>query len=383
MLYFKWILTSLLISTQAFASQLPKLKTKQDLNNLRYISADGKTSYFQNRSGKLSLSALFKNESLIDYKKYTHFLVHVSNAKKLITIEADTSYNTNFDLTKNNDLYLSRFAQKEVKPMGKGKNPTLHLEDQFVSFYNAKDKIIKLLNTSNMKLVKEIKLTNSINPFFTPQMLMLNAETFLYTDINKDGQQALISITLNSDQATPLFKGKTPGTKIEICQFQDKILVGEFSYPSINRGSSIAHLVFDENKANLKTIYSSSLNDLGQLTCVANDGVYFIKTFFEDRLINYNKTDVVKLDIKTGQIEIKSDLLKTTQIIEMDQRLLIPAKGELFVVTGETNLNLDKLMSDKDFSFIKAKDEFNEMYKPKPKRKKPAKKRRPKKKKKQ
>jgi hypothetical protein len=344
-------------------SQLPVLSTKQEINNLRFISSDGKVSYFQNSSGKLMLTSNLKNFDLISAEDYAHYSVIVSPTKRYIAIEQDASYNLNFNLSKENTIFISVYGDGKVKKIGSGNRPMLHLNDQYISYYNYKTREITVLKTQNLEKVTTIVLKNELNPFFTPVTVMLSPNIVLYSDVNKDGFQALMKLETSKNEITPFYKSKSAGTKIESCRFENSLIVGEFSYPNINRGSSISSFPLNDGQiGEVKLLYSSSLNDIGNLICLAPDSLYFIKSFFEDQYINYNKTDVASINLKTGQVEIRSDLLKTTQIYEMDQRVLIPLNDQLYVVTGETNLNLDKLKDDRDFTFIKAPDEFNEMY---------------------
>jgi hypothetical protein len=369
------------ISQASFAkSQLPTLATKQEINNLRFISSDGKVSYFQNSSGKLMLTSNLKNFDLISAEDYAHYSVIVSPSKKYIGIEQDTSYNMNFNLSKENTIYISVYGDGKVKKIGNGNRPMLHLNDQYLSYYNYKTREITILKTQNLEKLTTIVLKNELNPFFTPVTVMLSPDIVLYSDVNKDGFQALMKLEIPKNEITPFYKSKSAGTKIESCRFEKSLIVGEFSYPNINRGSSISSFPIDDGKiGEVKLLYSSSLNDIGNLICLSPDSLYFIKSFFEDQYINYNKTDVASINLQSGQVEIRSDLLKTTQIYEMDQRVLIPLNDQLYVVTGETNLNLDKLKDDRDFTFIKAPDEFNEMYESKKTKKKKKKKKKSKK----
>jgi len=54
-------------------------------------------------------------------------------------------------------------------------------------------------------------------------------------------------------------------------------------------------------------------------------------------------TEAVKLEIKTQNIEAKTSLKAVSQIIEMDGRVLVPFRGEFFVLEGQSNLGDDTL----------------------------------------
>ena len=73
------------------------------------------------------------------------------------------------------------------------------------------------------------------------------------------------------------------------------------------------------------------------------DSIYFVKTMNQDKALNFKVTEAVKLTLKTQKIESKSDLKHVTQLIEMDGRVLIPLRGEFYVLEGKFNLGTDTL----------------------------------------
>ena len=60
----------------AQATQLPTLKAKQSLDNIRFISKDGKYTYYQRRSGNLQVSTNYSNEEVLDGEKHTEYFIH-------------------------------------------------------------------------------------------------------------------------------------------------------------------------------------------------------------------------------------------------------------------------------------------------------------------
>jgi hypothetical protein len=59
--------------------------------------------------------------------------------------------------------------------------------------------------------------------------------------------------------------------------------------------------------------------------------------------INHKVTEAVKLDFKTQKIEAKSQLGAVSQLITMDGKVLIPFRGEYYVLEGASNLSDDQL----------------------------------------
>ena len=64
--------------------ELPILMTKQDLNDIRYISNDGKFTYYQQPFGNLIFSTNYGVKEVIKLKPRTQFKLISTNSKKII-----------------------------------------------------------------------------------------------------------------------------------------------------------------------------------------------------------------------------------------------------------------------------------------------------------
>src|SRR5690606_20473540 len=98
------------------------------------------------------------------------------------------------------------------------------------------------------------------------------------------------------------------------------LAVGEFPYDGVTRGSKIQQIKLNGevvNLAGLTTLYSSIEQDIGNMVCLP-EVIYFVKTMNHDKTLNYKVSEAVKLEIKTQNIEAKSNLKHVTQLIEMD-----------------------------------------------------------------
>jgi hypothetical protein len=343
-------------------SVLPKLKTKQSILNIRYLSNDGKTTYFQNGSGEFFHSKNFKNKKLLSLKKRSHFLTFVSQTKKRIAVEVDQSFHDNLNFNKLNDIYVGEFDGKELYNLGKGISPKLHLQDKWLSFFNPINKEITFTNLENPKEKVNLVLMNKVNPYFRPITAVVG-ELLLYSDINKKGYSAIMSYNRVTKQFAPILKTKAPGMKVEICFLNNVMVIGEFSLYDLNRGGSISVIdTFSDPKlAAPQIVYSSSLSDIGNLRCqMSEKKVFFIKSLQEDLRINYRISEVVSLDIGTGAVKLRSDLKKVTQILKLDDRLLIPMRGDFYVVSGQSGLENTNFLNNKDFKLIKDNTDLND-----------------------
>jgi hypothetical protein len=75
MQYIKYLLTLFSISIQAEVAQL---QTKQDISKIRYISSDGKFTYYQKNSGELQLSTNYNFTTLLKKPKLTQYNLFTS-----------------------------------------------------------------------------------------------------------------------------------------------------------------------------------------------------------------------------------------------------------------------------------------------------------------
>jgi hypothetical protein len=235
------------------------------------------------------------------------------------------------------------WGKAQTKEIGFGKNAKLHLSDEWVSYYDSSERTIFLQNVLTQKKF-QIKLSPRLSPFYIPDVEMVSQDTVIYTDINEKGFVALISFNLITQKSLILYKANQTGTRIELCQQKDYLAFGEFPYDDLSRSSKIMQIKLSAstNLAGFTTLYSSTDSDLGHIVCLENH-IYFIKTLTHLKKINYKQTEAVKLDLKTTQIQTISDLGTVNQIFAMDGRVLIPYRGEFFVVEGGANLTDDRL----------------------------------------
>jgi hypothetical protein len=189
--------------------------------------------------------------------------------------------------------------------------------------------------------VNVVRGKDPVQPAFTKEG---NDRYHTHTDINEKGFVGLVQFNLITQKSLILYKASQSGTRIELCQQKDYLAFGEFPYDDLNRSSKILQIKLSAstNLAGFTTLYSSTDSDLGHMVCLEKH-IYFIKTLTQLKKLNYKQTEAVKLDFKTTQIETISDLGSVNQIISMDGRVLIPYRGEFFVVEGGANLTDDRL----------------------------------------
>ncbi len=337
-----WI-SLVLFSLSIFAKELPKFLTKHPLDSLRFVSLDGRYAYVQKKQGVLGLISSFRSEDFLSESSQSDFLVKDSRFKRRLIIEVIPEHQREYNLAKNHKIKVVDWGKTQLKDIGVGRGARLHLDDEWITFYDTIDKTINIQNILTQKKFM-IRLPAKTSPFFQPEIEMVSSDTVVYSDVNEKGTVALIQYNLITQKSNILYKSSQSGTRLELCQAKGYMGIGEFPYDDISRNSKIMQIQISSstNLAGFTTAYSSTDSDLGNMVCT-DQSIYFIKTFTHLKKINFKSTDVVKLDLKTTQVQILSEMNTVNQILSMDGRILIPFRGEFFVIEGSSNITDDKL----------------------------------------
>jgi hypothetical protein len=339
-----WI-SFILILGRLWASELPALLTKHSSETLRFISMDGRYAYVQKKPGVLGLVSSFRSIDFMTDNQNNDFLVTSSPYKGRLLIESIPDAHIEMNLHKNHKISVVDYGNTVVRGIGFGRNPKLHLKDEWITYYDTSSKVIRIENLLTQKKY-EIKLSKKPHPFFIPEVEMISSRAVIYSDINENGYAALISYDLQNLKSAVIFKSSISATRLELCQSKDYLAVGEFPYDGVNRGSKIQTLAIKEftNLSTFTTIYNTIDQDVGNIVCLP-DYLYFVKTLSQDSQLNVKITEAVKLDLKSQKLETKSNLKSVAQIIEMDGRILIPFRGAFYVLEGRSNIGEDILKS--------------------------------------
>ncbi len=337
-----WI-NLILLSFNLMAKDLPKFFTKHSLDSIRFITHDGRFTYIQKKQGVLGVVSSFKTTDFISNSSQNDFLMRGSRFKQRLIIEVMPDSHQEMNLLKNFQIMVVDWGKTIPTEVGQGRGARLHLNDEWISFYSPSDRLITVKNILTQKKY-DIKLSAKLSPFFIPEVEMVSSDTVVYSDINERGVVGLIQYNLITQKGIILYKSSQTGTKLELCQGKNYLAIGEFPYDDINRSSKILKIPLNSgtNLAGYDTIYSSTDSDLGNILCMEKS-LYFIKTMTHIKKMNVKLTEVVKLDLASTQIQTMTDLGSVTQMIAMDERVLIPFRGDFYVLEGTSNLMDDKL----------------------------------------
>jgi hypothetical protein len=330
-------------------SKLPVLTTKQDIRNIRFISQNGKYTYYQRGNGSLQFSTNYSVKEVLKFSPNTQYTVTKGRASKHIIIQVNELFNDYLSVRSPQKIYVAKYGSNESTYLADGIAINLHIDDQWVSFYDPLKKILVLKNHLNPSLEYEVRLANKINPYFHPEVVMLDEDTVLYTDLNKKGISGILKYSVNAKKVELLFKLNSPLQKIEICENEDQVFWLQYGLDPIQKGSELksiskAHLLktpIDLSKT--KLLYSSAENDIGDLICDQKNGfVQIIKTYRSPAgKLTY---DAAEIELKTGKHAKLSDVNFATSLIQMDKKLLLPYQDKFHVLYGEDNLTkFDKL----------------------------------------
>ena len=337
-----WI-SILLFLTSLSAAELPKLLTKHAVDSIRFLSMDGRYAYVKKKAGVLGMVSSFRSVDFLSEAQGSEFVMTSSRFKARLIIEVIPNFHTEFNFYKKNKILVVDWGGIAPKEIGQGINAKLHLQDEWVSYFDPTEKKIHLHNVITSKKYEIIPSLKS-NPFFRPEIEMITSDTVVYTDINEQGHSAVVSFNLLTQKSTILYKSPQNGTRLELCQEVGYLSVGEFPYEGVNRGSQIMNVTLTEstNLAGFTTVYSSVDQDLGNMVCLPQ-ALYFIKTMNQDKKLGNKFTEAVQLDLKTQQVNARSSLKNVSQLLQMDGRVMIPMRGDFYVLEGNANLSDDSL----------------------------------------
>jgi hypothetical protein len=322
---------------------LPELLAKQAVNNIRFLSFDGKFTYYQKRSGSLIFSTNYKVNEVLKGEIGTSYTLFATSARKKIIILQNPNFNNFYSLRAKENIYIVNYGENSPREVGAGLSPTLLLNDSWLSYYDPYTKILNFENTTNSALKFSIKLNNRLNPYFVPQVVMSDDNTVYYTDLSEAGVYGVLEFKRNTAKSEIIYKAPNPMAKAEICLNQDQLILGIFGIHFSKVGSSISKLPLPfKDISKRESIYTSDLNDLGHLVCdFDKENIAFIKNTGDKNTPGY---DIAGLNTADKKITPLSENKNISNIINMDGILLTQVKGKYYIAKGDVDYkNLDTL----------------------------------------
>jgi len=320
-------------------TKLPEMQTKQSTHKIRYISNDGKYTYYQRTSGELLLSTNYKADVILKGDKGTMYSIHSGENNSKLVITKDSNFNQYLSLRHLKEIYQVNLDGSSISKIGDGISPQIHSNGSWISFYNPYSREITLLSTKKLSINYKIQLNTHINSYFIPSTAMPKDDTLLFTDMGKSGEQAILSFSLNTKKTSVIHRLKSPHQMIELCSNSKNIFVGIFGFQEHLPGSSIYVIPQKTENINLtKPFYQSNKNDTGHLECYYSpEHLLFIKnTSTETAPFT---SEVASLDLATKEVKILSDLSLVSSFINMDKKIIIPYLGKFYLLKGSNDIN--------------------------------------------
>jgi hypothetical protein len=354
-----FLLIFLIASSISLAKTYPELMAKQSNDNIRFISHDGKFTYYQKRSGSLHFSTNYKVQDVLKAPIGTQYVLSATPTRKKILIYQSQNFHTFLSLRMKQKIFLVNYGEGIAREVGDGISPRLQFNDNWISYYDPAVHTIYFEETSNGDLRFAIKLNNRINPYFVPEVVMTDENTVYYTDLGENGNPGLV-VYKRSLATSELIKTlQTVTSKIEIAKCKNNLIYGEFGIMSSGNGTIVSSLSLpiNDNKLFLKTdkIYSSDLDDIGHLSCdFESDEVYFVKNYGNKTVPSY---DIADLNYSDKTLTRLTDLKSVTTIVNMDGALLSMDRGKYLFIKNEADYKTTDMLKAKSKDSEKAKDE--------------------------
>lgn len=330
----------------ALSQELPKLSTKQSLDNLRFVSRSGEFTYYQRRNGNLLLSKNFDVVEVLEGEPGANYHMQSSRDQKKILITQDLHFHNHLNLRADKKIFTVDYGKATPSLIGEGQTAKLHLDDNWISYFQASSKKILLKNLNSSALKFEIELNNIKNPYFTPQLSMISEDTILYTDLNEIGIPGVLKYDRKSKSVEVFSRGDSPHQKLEICTNNEHLYILTTGLQDSSLGTEIVRYP----KGNLKApareqVYVSDKNDIGNLFCEVDSGrLFFIKNTAKNKNEVSHEVAEILLDEKF-KLNLLTQLNYATQLINLDGRIIVPFRGEYFVAHGDQDLTIDDKLS--------------------------------------
>ncbi len=325
------------------AAPLTEFATKQDITNIRYLTKDGRYTYYQRRSGDLLLGTNFNVKEVIKGDIGTQYVVKGNAQSKWLVALQLLHFHQSYDPRLSGKIFRIERGETTATELGEGMGIELQHGGQWVRFYDPHARVISFKNLDNPQIGFNIQSPKKLNPFFVPDSIMPDEQSVLYTDTNEKGEAALIRFERQEGKSKVLFKPGGVERRLELCHGFGKSYLGAFPYQQAQGASEIWEV--DKIKGLAKPIYSSPLPDLGHMVCDHSEGViYFSKGYEHGKSIRH---DIYALNTGDGSAKPISDLRYATQVINHDGFLLIPFQGKYYVPLNQQQDTGNERLNDK------------------------------------
>jgi hypothetical protein len=318
---------------------LPEIQTKQSPFKIRFISSDGKFTYYQRSSGELILSTNYSATEVLKSDKFTQYNISADEQGKSLIIEQDDIYHKYLSMRHFKNIYTINVNGSSLKKVGEGISAKLHNKGAWLTYYDPYRKTISLKSTTKLAVSYSIKLNSHKNPYFVPQVAVINDDAMIFTDMNEKGEQALLKFSMVNKKTSILEKLGSPYQKIELCSNSKNTFISFFGIHDEVKGSEIHQYNNSVKDYDFKKpIYKSSSNDIGLVNCkYSMDELYFVQDVSTKE--SPLTSEVSSISLSDKKVTVLSDLSFVTRFIQVDKRLIIPYLGKFYLLKGKNDIN--------------------------------------------
>ena len=336
-----------LVSFSSFAApeqSLPELMTKQSLNNIRYLSKNGKITYYQNNSGDLKYSSNYQVKLIKNSSAQTQYLLTASSDEKWIGIEQISAPHRPLPGVRMNRLSIGKFSDEKTTEIGLGNRIQFQLGNRFFTYFNPSERKIVIGEMSDPKQTRSVQIFDKGNLLFVPEAHLITENDLVFTDINSKGYSAVLNYSISDKKFQTVFKSSNPNSKLDICFKNDYLIIGEFPKYALNEPSQIfkVNLFNNPNYKQRETLYTSPNSDIGNMLCDDKE-IFFVKTVGVTPELNSKESEVASVLIDTKKLTIHSKRGDITQLTKMGDYILAPYRGKYLIVRGNTEITDDSI----------------------------------------
>ncbi len=349
MAYIKIIYVLFIVTIQlSFAKEpknnleLKKIIAKQALYNIRFVSSDSSFTIYQKHTGGLFLSTNYSVKKIIDGEENSQYNIIGDRSMNNIIITRKSHFHQKFNPNRDHDIFLMPYGGDTVNSIGKGIAPNLHLTGNFISFFKPTKNIIKLKKLSLPTKSIEIPLPQPANPFFRPDVRMINENEAIIYQQNSSGIGIITIYDIKNKQEKIIFKAKDYQSRLEICLKSNDLFI--FTSVYLQTKNATSKLIrFSMNNNKIETLYESKKFDLGMMACkIDKENIFFIKNYGQ---MKKNYFDVARFNIKNTSLDKVTNEDYITNIFEMDGRLIAVSNGIQMLLIGDNSLKKDSIPS--------------------------------------
>ncbi len=305
---------------------------KQGPHRIRYISSDSKITYYQKTTGGLALSTNYNVKVIIAGNPGDLFLVRGHSDLLLLEKYAQGLYTFS---PESGEIYLAKLGADNLIKIGDGRDPLLHREGKFISYYDPTSRELVIFLQKNIASKTRIKV-QAVSPLYLPGRALINDQTLLFTQKTNNGLEGLFSYNLENKKITPLRMAESISERFFICETRKKICL--LSFLDNREHPFIKLSIIEPSGLEIKGVYQKEARILGPpLSLYEEDRLYLATTSSKGE-------STFALGLNEEKIEeMELSKLAFQKLSLIGPRVLGNHKGKAYLLDGNYDKKVDDL----------------------------------------